>query len=161
MNKQQYFFKLLRHSNELRKNKESLSKKDPEIFNVLVEFLATIEDNFQYLEKQEYIQLANYFLADEITADDFSSGFMAIYQGISQKVAQMKREESLELVHFLKPNRCELGYLLARIYGDCDSFNIDPEVEIATTTEEELKECAKSLLFELREEEKRGSNHKE
>lgn len=59
----------------------------------------------------------------------------------------MKRTESLELANFLKPSRPELGDLLARIYGSCESFSLDPE--IAMSDEKELKDCAQILLFKL------------
>jgi hypothetical protein len=110
----------------------------------------TIEDNLQYSEKQKYIELAKDFLTDQITADDFSYSFIAIYEGISGKLGQMKRNESLELANFLKPSRPELGDLLARIYGSCDSFSLDPE--IAMSDEKELKDCAQILLLKLQEE---------
>ena len=152
MNEQQKFFKLLKYSNELKKNKKSLRKKDFEAFNVLLNFSVTIENNLHYSEKQEYIELAKNFLADQITADDFSYSFMAIYEGISRKLGQMKRNESLELANFLKPSRPELGDLLARIYGSCDSFSPDPEVDIAMSDEKELKDCAQILLLKLQEE---------
>jgi hypothetical protein len=152
MNEQQKFFKLLKYLNELKKNKKSLRKKDFEAFNVLLNFSVTIENNLHYSEKQEYIELAKDFLTDQITADDFSYSFMAIYEGISRKLGQMKRNESLELANFLKPSRPELGDLLARIYGSCDSFSSDPEVEIAMPDEKELKDCAQILLLKLQEE---------
>jgi hypothetical protein len=72
MNEQQKFFKLLKYSNELKKNKKSLRKEDPEAFDMLLHFSVTIENNLHYSEKQEYIELAKDFLADQITADDFS-----------------------------------------------------------------------------------------
>ena len=150
MNEQQKFFKLLKYSNELKKNKKSLRKKDFEAFNVLLNFSVAIEDNFHYSEKQEYIELAKNFLTDQITADDFSYSFMAIYEGIGEKLGQMKRNESLELANFLKPSRPELGDLLAHIYGSCDSFSPDPEV--AMSDEKELKDCAQILLLKLQEE---------
>jgi hypothetical protein len=152
MNEQQNFFKLLKYSNELKKNKKSLRKKDPEAFNVLLNFSVTIEENLHYSEKQKYIELAKDFLADQITADDFSYAFMAIYEGIGRKLGQMKKHESLELANFLKPSRPELGDLLARIYGSCDSFSPDPEVDIAMSDEKELKDCAQILLLKLQEE---------
>lgn len=62
----------------------------------------------------------------------------------------MKKEESPELMNFLKPSRPELGNLLARICGACDSFSPDPE--IAMSDEKELKKCAKTLLLKLRDE---------
>ena len=150
MNEEQKFFKLLKYSNELRKNKKSLLKKDPEVFDVFLHFLVRIERNLHYSEKQEYIELAKDFLADQITADDFSYSFMAIYEGINRKLGQMKRTESLELANFLKPSRPELGDLFARIYGSCDSFSPDPE--IAMSDEKELKDCAQILLLKLQEE---------
>ena len=117
MNDQQNFFKLLKYSNELKKNKKSLFKEDPEAFDTLLKFLVRIEDNIHYSEKQEYIQLARDFLADQITADDFSYSFMSIYEGIGRKLGQMERDQSLELTNFLKSSRPELGKLRARIYG--------------------------------------------
>jgi hypothetical protein len=150
MNQQQKFFKLLKYSNELKKNKKSLRKKDFEAFNVLLNFSVTIENNLNYSEKQEYIELAKDFLTDQITADNFSYSFMAIYEGISRKLDQMKRNELLELANFLKPSRPELGDLLARIYGSCDSFNPDPEVAMSDV--KELKDCAQILLLKLQEE---------
>ena len=150
MNDPQNFFKLLKYSNELKKNKKSLRKKDFEAFNLLLNFSVTIENNLHYSKKQEYIELAKDFLADQITADDFSYSFMATYEGISRELGQMKRTESLELANFLKPSRPELGDLLARIYGSCDSFSPDPE--IAMSDKKELKDCAQILLFKLQEE---------
>ena len=150
MNEQQNFFKLLKCSNELKKNNKYLDKEDPEAFDILLKFLVRIEDNLHYSEKQEYIELAKDFLADQITADDFSYSFMAIYEGIGEKLGQMKIMESLELANFLKSSRPELGRLLARIYGSCDSFSPDPEIAMAD--EQELKDCAQILLLTLQEE---------
>ena len=151
MNDQQNFFKLLKCSNELKNNNKYLDKEDPEAFDTLLKFLVRIEDNLHYSEKQEYIELAKYFLADQITADDFSYSFMAIYEGIGETLGQMKIKESLELTNFLKSSRPELGELLARIYGSCDSYSPNPEVEIAMSDEKELKEFAQSLLLKLQE----------
>jgi len=150
MNPQQHFLKLLKYSNELKKKNKSLKNEDPEVFDVFLDFLVRIERNLHYLEKQEYINLAKDFLDDQITADDFSYSFMAIYGGIGQKLGQMKRAESVELANFLEPSRPELGDLLARIYGSCDSFSLDPE--IAMSDEKELKDCAQILLLKLQEE---------
>ena len=148
MNQQQEFFKLLKYSNELEKNEESLRKKDFDIFNLLLNFSVTIENNLHYSEKQQYIELANDYLTDQITADDFSYSFMAIYEGVTQKFGQMKRIESLELANFLKPSRPELGDLLAHIYGSCGSFSPNPEISMSN--EKEIKDCAKILLKEMK-----------
>ena len=149
MNPKQHFLKFLKYSNELKKNK-SLKNEDPEVFDVFLDFLVRIERNLHYLEKQEYINLAKDFLDDQITADDFSYSFMAIYGGIRQKLGQMQRAESVELANFLEPSRPELGDLLAPIYGSCDSYSPDPE--IAMSNEKELKDCAQILLFKLQKE---------
>lgn len=60
-----------------------MQDEDPEVFDVFLGLLETIEENFHYLEKQDYISLAKDFLNDQITADDFSYSFMAIYGRIS------------------------------------------------------------------------------
>ena len=157
MNEQQNFFKLLKYSNELKKNNKYsginnkyLDKEDPEAFDTLLNFLVRIENNFNYSEKQKYIELAKDFLADQVTADDFSYYFLGIYEGIGEKVRQMEREESLELVNFLKSSRPQLGRLLAWIHGACDSFSLDPDINMVD--EQELKDCAQILLVELQKE---------
>ena len=150
MNDQQNFFKLLKYSNKLKRNNKYLDKQDPEAFDTLLKFLVIIAENFHYSEKHEYINLAKDFLADQITADDFSYAFMGIYEGIGEKLGQMEIKESLELVNFLKSSQPELGDLLARICGSCDSFSPDPEV--AMSDEQELKDCAQILLVELQKE---------
>ena len=103
----------------------------------------TIRNNFHFSERQEYIDLAKDFLADQITADDFSSAFMGIYEGIEQQVAQMEKDESLELTNFLKTSQSELGDLLLQIYGTCDAFGH------IISDEKELKDCAQILLLKL------------
>ena len=150
MNNQKHFFKLLQYENGLREKKKSLREDDPELFRVLLDFLIRIEVNLHYLEKETYISLAQDFLTDQITADDFSYAFMGIYGGVNKKLSEMRKAESIELTNFLEPNRSELGDLLARIYGSCDDFSLDPEV--AMSDEKELKNCAKSLLLKLQEE---------
>ena len=150
LNPQQHFLKLLKYSNELKKKSKFLQNEDPEVFDVFLDFLVRIEINLHYLEKQEYINLAKDFIDNQITADHFSSSFMAIYEGINQKLGQMEEAESVELANFLKPSRPELGDLLARIYGSCDSFS--PDNEIAMSDEKELKDCAQILLLKLQEE---------
>ena len=140
------FFSLLRQSNELKKNKNSL---DPEASDMLLDFLVTIRNNFHFSERREYVDLAKDFLADQITADDFSSAFMGIYEGIEQQVAQMEKDESLELTNFLKTSQSELasqselGDLLSEIYVTCGFFGH------VIYDEKELKDCAQILLLKL------------
>ena len=142
------FFNLLNYSNRLKRNKKYLNKEEPETFDRLLKFLVRIENNLHYSENQEYIKLAKNFLADKITAADFSYSFMAIYEAVSRKLTQMKANESLELANFLKSSRPELVKLFARIYGSYDSYSPDPKVEIAI---KELKDYAQILLFKLQE----------
>jgi|TARA_B110000285_G_scaffold188134_1_gene214206 hypothetical protein len=109
---------------------------------MLLDSLETIRNNFHFSERQEYIDLAKGFLADQITAEDFSFAFMGIYEGIDQEVAQMENDESLELTNFLKTSQSELGDLLAQINATCECFPI-------LSDEKELKDCAQILLLKL------------
>lgn len=160
------FFRLLRQYNEMEKNPETpiliavgIPCSEPEesdIFladqmtadrYILLDSIRTIEDNFHFSEREEYINLAKDFLADQMTADDFSGAFIGTYKGIDEEVAQMIKDESLELVNFLKPQPLvldiELGDLLLKTYGTCDSFGH------LIFDEKELRDCAQILLLKL------------
>ena len=145
-------FSLLSQLNELKKNKKAetpiliagrISSFDPEASDMLFDSMNTIRNNFHFSERQEYIDLAKDFLADQITADDFSYSFIGIYDGIEQKVAQMEKDESLELTNFLKTSQFELNDLLSQIYSTCDFFGH------VIFDEKELKDCAQILLLKL------------
>ena len=149
------FFSLLRQLNKLE-NTETLTliagripSLDPEESDMLLDSLETIRNNFHFSERQEYIDLAKDFLADQITADDFSSDFISIYKGIDQEIAQMEKDESLELTNFLKTSQLtskltiELTDLLSQIYGTCDFFGH------VIFDEKELEDCAQILLLKL------------
>jgi hypothetical protein len=71
MNEQQKFFKLLKYSNELEKNKNYLSKEDPEASKALSKFLVIIEENLHYAKTDKYVELIKYFLDEKINAEDF------------------------------------------------------------------------------------------
>lgn len=90
-----------------------MDKEDPEAFDTLLKFLVRTENSLHYSEKHEYIELAKDFLADQITADDFSYSFLAIYKRIDKKLDPMTRKKSLELVNFLESSRPQLDELLA------------------------------------------------
>ena len=145
-------FSLLSQLNELKKNKKAetpiliagrISSFDPEASDMLFDSMKTIRNNFHFSERQEYIDLAKDFLADQITADDFSYSFIGIYDGIEQEVAQMEKDESLELTNFLKTSQFELNDLLSQIYSTCDFFGH------VIFDEKELKDCAQILLLKL------------
>lgn len=127
-----------------------MNNEDPKAFDILLNFRVRIEDNSHYSEKQEYIQLLNEFLADQISADDFLYSFLAIYEGINNKLRQMEINESLELGDFLKSSRPQLCNLLVETYGSCSSFSPDPNITMVD--EQELKDCAQLLLVELQKE---------
>lgn len=147
------FFSLLRQLNELEKNKNTetpilnragrIPSLDSEASDMLLDSMLTIRNNFHFSERREYIDLAKDFLADQITADDFSSDFMSIYKGIDREVDQMEKDESLELTNFLKTSQPELNDLLLQIYGTCDAFGH------IISDEKELKDCAQILLLKL------------
>ena len=78
-------FSLLRQFNEREKNKNPetpilidgrIPSLDPEESDMLLDSMRTIRKNYHFSERREYIDLAKDFLADQISADDFSSGFM-------------------------------------------------------------------------------------
>jgi len=152
------FFSLLRRFNEIEKNKNTetptsidgrIPSLDPEESVMFLDYMKTIRNSFHFSERQEYIDLAKDFLADQITADDFSSDFMSIYKGIDREVDQMEKDESLELTNFLKTSQLtskltiELNDLLSQIYGTCDFFGH------IIFDEKELKDCAQILLLKL------------
>ena len=149
------FFSLLRQLNGLENTETPtliagrIPSLDPEESDMLLDSLETIRNNFHFSERQEYIDLAKDFLADQITADDFSFAFMGIYEGIDGEVAQMEKDESLELTNFLKTSQLtskltiELNDLLSQIYGTCDFFGH------IIFDEKELKDCAQILLLKL------------
>ena len=145
------FFKLLAKSQKLQRNKKLLRKESPEEYTKFLDFLVTIEENFHYSEKEDYITLAKDFLENQITAEDFSYSFQAIFEGISKKLGRMIGNESSDLTNFLSKNhrRSEFGELLLRAYGSCESFSLDPEATLST--EEELREDAQNLLLILEE----------
>ena len=143
------YFKLLKHSNELRRNKKSLYNEEPELFSELLNFSANIETNFSYVERKEYIEIAKDFLDDKMTSEDFCYAFQAIYEGVCKAILKMEREESKELIDLLTPDRSDLGQLLAYVAGTCESYSPDPEVNYFNIDEKELKECARKLLLEL------------
>ena len=151
-------FSLLRQFNEFKKNKNPgapmliagrIPSFDPEESDMLFDSIETIENNFHFSKRQEYIDLGKDFLADQMTADDFSYAFMDTYGGINQEIGQMEEDESLELVNFLKleesmvVSQAEVRELLSKTYGTCDFFRQ------AILDEKELKDCAQILLLKL------------
>ena len=110
---------------------------------MLFDSMETIRNNFHFSERQEYIDLAKDFLADQITTYDFSFDFTGIYKGIDREVAQMEKDESLELTNFLKTNQSELYGLLSQIDSTCDAFGH------VIYDEKELKDCVQILLLKL------------
>ena len=144
------FLKLLKYSNNLKKQNRYLIKEDSKSFNELLKFLSIIERNLHYSEKLEYINLINDFLNNEITVENFSDSFIAIYEGINKKLNQMQIDESFELLNFLNKNdqsHHESHDLILRIYGACDSFGLENDSEISA--QKELKDYCKSLLLKL------------
>ena len=87
----QEFFKLLKCSNELIKNKKSLFKEYPEKSKKLSQFLIRIEENLHLRQKNKYIELMEIFLTNQINAEDFSFYFIAKYDNINQDLREMKR----------------------------------------------------------------------
>jgi hypothetical protein len=150
----QEFFKLLKYSNELRKNKKSLFKEYPEKDKKLLQFLRRIEENLHLREKNTYIELMDIFLTCQINAEDFFFYFIAKYDDINKNLREMelnfqqKFDELSNLLLENKNNQYNIGISLMALYDECDSF--DPNSNSSATYEANLRNSAKMLLSELK-----------
>lgn len=165
MTEKETFFQLLKYSNELEKNKKFLIKEDRPAFRKLLKFLVRIEDNLHWEIKHEYIELMEDFLNEIISADDFPIIFMRIYEKGNKKLRQLKQDfkeknnlnpsfQSSEMSKLLvkgNASRYRIGDLLARVYGDCDSFNPDSSSRTDIQLDElQLRDSIKNVLFEMK-----------
>ena len=150
----QEFFKLLKYSNELRKNKKYLLHESPEKSKKLLQFLIKIEENLHLRQKSEYIELLEIFLTNQINAEDFSLYFMAKYSNLNKDLREMKlnfEQNFDELSNLLLENKnkeYKIGRSLMVMYDQCDSF--DPNSNPSVTDEANLRNSAKMLLSELK-----------
>ena len=62
---------------------------------------------------------------------------MGIYRNVGKKINLMKNQV-VNLLNFLEPDRSKLCNLLVDIYDSCTGFSSDPEVEMCTTTEKKV-----------------------
>ena len=151
----QEFFKLLKCSNELIKNKKSLFKEYPEKSKKLSQFLIRIEENLHLRQKNKYIELMEIFLTNQINAEDFSFYFIAKYDNINQTLRKMKQDfekkfdELSNLLIENKNKKDQIGKFLMSMYDYCDDFN--PNSNSSITDEVNLRNYAKILLSELKQ----------
>ena len=154
INNKQEFFKLLKYSNELRKNNKSLFKENPEKSRKLSRFLIIIEENLYLKQKDKYIELMEIFLNNKINAEDFSFCFIAKYDNINQTLREMKQDfekkfdELSNLLIENKNKKYQIGMSLMSMYDHCDDF--DPNSNSSITDEANLRNSAKMLLSELK-----------
>ena len=154
INNKQEFFKLLKYSNELRKNNKSLFKENPEKSRKLSRFLIIIEENLHLRQKNKYIELIEIFLNNKIDAEDFSFCFIAKYDNINQTLREMKQDfekkfdELSNLLIENKNKKYQIGMSLMSMYDHCDDF--DPNSNSSITDEANLRNYAKMLLSELK-----------
>lgn len=142
------FFELLKTSNEFKKNKKFLIKENPEAFQLFLKFSIIIEENFHYSKRQQYLELANDFLTEKITAENFAICFLNLYEKLNQQLSRMKENEDSDLAKFLyKVEKPGFGLLLASIYGSCDCFSLDSTISLST--EKELVNQAQTLVLKL------------
>ena len=155
MNNEQEFFKLLKYSNELRKNNKSLFKENSEKSRKLSRFLIIIEENLHLRQKDKYIELMETFLKNKINAEDFSFYFIAKYDNINQTLRKMKQDfekkfdELSNLLIENKNKKDQIGTFLMSMYDYCDDF--DPNSNSSITDEVNLRNYAKILLSELKQ----------
>ena len=153
-NKQE-FFKLLKYSNQLRKNNQSLFKENPEKSRKLSKFLVIIEENLHLRQKDKYIELMETFLKNKINAEDFSFYFISKYDNINQTLREMKQDfekkfdELSNLLIENKNKKDQIGTFLMSMYDYCDDF--DPNSNSSITDEVNLRNYAKILLSELKQ----------
>ena len=145
LNQREQFFELLKYSNSLTKKNKFLYDENRIKAQQLSDFLIIIENNVHYSERKKYLDIARDFLANKLTPYDFSLCFMGIYEGINNKISEMKKNEALELANWLNSNELQVVELLARMYGCCDDFNVDSSI----ADEKELKSWAKTLIEKL------------
>ena len=155
MNNEQEFFKLLKYSNELRKNNKSLFKENSEKSRKLSRFLIIIEENLHLRQKDKYIELMETFLKNKINAEDFSFYFIVKYDNINQTLREMKQDfekkfdELSNLLIENKNKKDQIGTFLMSMYDYCDDF--DPNSNSSITDEVNLRNYAKILLSELKQ----------
>ena len=85
---------MLNYSNKLKKWNKYLDKEDSKVFNNRLNFLVISQENFHYLEKQGYINLAKNFIDNIITADNFSYSLMTISEEVCKKDGLNEKRES-------------------------------------------------------------------
>ena len=155
INNKREFFKLLKYSNELRKNNKSLFKENSEKSRKLSRFLIIIEENLHLRQKDKYIELMETFLKNKINAEDFSFYFIAKYDNINQTLREMKQDfekkfdELSNLLIENKNKKDQIGTFLMSMYDYCDDFN--PNSNSSITDEVNLRNYAKILLSELKQ----------
>ena len=149
INNNQEFFKVLKYSNEPRKNNKSLFKENPEKSRKLSRFLIIIEENLHLRQKDKYIELMKIFLNNKIDAEDFSFCFIAKYDNVNQTLRKMKKDFEKkfdELSNLLIENKkYQIGMSLMSMYDHFDSNS-----NLSIIDETNLRNYAKMLLSELK-----------
>ena len=145
-------FKLLKYSDELRKENLYLAKENSHESRKLLAFLAIIEENLHLKEKKEYIELMEMFLNNQIDAENFSFCFIAKYDEINETLRAMEKNFETnfnELSSLLIENeKSQIGMSLMFMYDHCDDF--DPSSNSSISDEENLRNAVTILLSELK-----------
>lgn len=145
-------FKLLKYSDELRKENLYLAKENSHESRKLLAFLAVIEENLHLKEKKEYIELMEMFLNNQIDAENFSFCFIAKYDEINETLRVMGKNFETnfnELSSLLIENeKSQIGMSLMFMYDQCDDF--DPSSNSSISDEENLRNAVTILLSELK-----------
>ena len=76
-----------------------------------------------YAIREEYTNLGKDFLDGRINEQDFVDFYTSLYEGVADKLEEMKMTESLDLIDFLQPNRPELGEMLRDINLTCSLYD--------------------------------------
>ena len=148
------FFKLLKCDVELKeKNKFLVEEQAKKLSN----FRVMIEDNLHFKQRNEYSDLLELFLSNQIDTDNFSFCFIAQYDKTNRQLRDMEQnvEKNFDKLSSLlmedkdQDRKSQIGTSLMFMYDFCDSFTSDFESACEDTIN--LKTSAKKLLNQLKQ----------
>ena len=108
--------------------------------------------NFKYWENCEiYQELMEKFVAKKISGTEFSDQFFEMWRSDRDKI--YNSEELVYITKNVQLTKIEgFSALISDLFLDCESFENDPALrEDYEISEEELRECVKKTLLEIKD----------
>jgi hypothetical protein len=118
--------------------------------------MALLIENYKYWQSYtEYIHLMNEFMDRKITATDFCNKFCQMWEydrsrtSNSEKLINMTENSKLEEMSWF-------SCLISSLFIECEAFEADPLLRVPSlsefdVSEEELVDCVKKTLLEIKE----------